>query len=386
MRQWVVSCALAVVMVVSAGCRSDHPSGAADLTLFGRAEVVSASGTKTPVFRSQTVKSGETIRLVTGTGVLKLGDDRTIEMRKGSAIKVGEEPTLMAGDALLVAERSRLTVRAAGSILTLRQGAARVSRGLAVDTATYAGSVTLTSAGRRFAIPALREATVASLGVLPAKAEPLKLKRTDAWDRRFLGDAIELTEQLQSRSDGLTGQLPSGEGRSAGFVASLLPELHDQSGFADTLVDPNRTPGETVVGASIALAARSGSLDQRWQSVFSFRDEGAAWGLVALDQRVADIPELSSKLDAALGRAQSYTLQAAAPPPPPPPTASEPATTTPPVTTAKPSSSTPPGATSGNGDSGTTNTPPTTAPDVLGDVVDTVGGVVSGLVSTLLGQ
>lgn len=386
MRKWVASSALVAVVALGAGCRSSRAPGSLALTLNGRAELVSKSGKKVPLFRSQPIPGGQTVRITSGTGVLQLSDGRQIEMRKGSAIKAGDTPTLVAGDALLVADKSAVTIKASGSTLTVSRGAARVTRHLAVDAATYEGTTSIASAGQRFTIPALRQARLAALGVLPTRANPLDLRRTDAWDRRFLGDAIELSEQLDARSAGLTGQLPPGQGRSAGFATSVLPELHNERGFDAALVDANRAPGETVVGAAIALAGHGGSFTSRWTSLFEFRDEGAAWGLVALDQRVNDVPKLAAAMDAALGRAESFTMQAAAPPPVVvEPTV--PATTTPaPVTQSSPPPTAAPATGGTGGPTGGSNPPPTTAPNPVVGVVDTVGNVVSGLVNTLLGQ
>lgn len=389
MKKWVSSLALIAIAALGAGCRPSRAPGALDLTLTGRAQLVSASGKKTTLFRSQTIPGGHTVRMTSGTGVLQLSGGRQIELRKGSAVKVGDTPMLVAGDALLVADRSALTIKASGSSLTVSRGAARVTRHLAVDAATYEGTTAIASAGQRFTVPALRQARLASLGVLPTRADPLELHRTDPWDRRFLGDAIELSEQLDARSAGLTGQLPSGQGRSAGFVTSVLPELRDEHGFDAALIDGSRAPGETVVGAAIAMAGHGGSFGSRWTSLFQFRDEGAAWGLVALDQRVTDVPKLSSTMDAALGRAESYSMQAAAPPPPAVTEPTEPAPTTPaPTATVPHTAATAPPSAGGSGAGGTdrSNAPPTTTPNPVVGVVDTVGNVVSGLVNTLLGQ
>src|SRR5205823_5710909 len=114
---------------------------------------------------------------------------------------------LLHGDALAISERQRFTIKAAGSLLSVTGGAVRLGRQLGVEAAVYRGQVAISSAGHTLTVPALREAVVPALGVVPPKAEPLRLRATDAWDRRFLGDAIELTDQLQARSDGLTGQL-----------------------------------------------------------------------------------------------------------------------------------------------------------------------------------
>jgi len=300
-------------MTMGIACDADRSPGEAGLSLNGRAQLVSASGRKTSVFRDQTVHRGETVRVTKGTATLELSDDRRIELRQGSTIKIDRTPTLQGGDALLVAGATRLLMRSAGSSVSVVNGAARLRRALGLEAATYKGTVNMTSTGRVFHVPELRQATIPSLGVVPDRAEPLRMRAADAWDRRFLGEAMELTEQLQARSDGLTGQLPAGQGRSAGFVAAVVPELAARAGFDPSLVDGTRTPGESVVGASIAAAGHGAPLAERWRAVFSFRDEGAAWGLVALDQGVTDAANLSSTVDNALALAHDFTVQMAAP-------------------------------------------------------------------------
>jgi hypothetical protein len=381
---------VALTLTLGAACTSKRTPGEAALNLTGRARLTSASGKVSTIYRNVTVRRGESIYVSKGAATLEFSGGRRLELRQGSAVKADRTPSILSGDALLVAPATtKLTVRSAGSTIVLSQGAARLSRGLGIEAAAYRGTLTLTSAGHSLVVPALRQAGIPSLGVVPARPEPLRLQSNNVWDRRFLGDAIELTEQLQTRSDGLTGQLRRSETRSVGFFTTLLPVLDGQREFNDVLLNPTRPAGETLVGASIAAAGHAGDFAKRWQSVFAFRDAGAAWGLVALDQRVSDPPGLSSAIDAALARANSLTLEVAAP------VAIVPATvpvTSPGITTN--TASAPPATTAlttGSGSTdGTTPPPdqpaPAPAPGVLQPVVDTVNNVVGGLLSTLQGK
>ncbi len=252
----------------------------------------------------------------------------------------------------------------------------------------------LASIGHTLEVPALRQAAVPSLGVVPTKPEPLRLQPTDGWDRRFLGEAIELSEQLQTRSDGLTGQLPRGD-VSANFLNTLLPALDSEAEFDPALLEGQRAPGETVVGASIAAAGRVGAFADRWHSVFSFRDDGAAWGLVALDQNLSDAPGLSSTIDSALGRAQSFTVQVAAAPTATTPAAAPDAPPSTPVSSGGSQSAPTPGSTGSGGsgaggdggDGGDPAPPPTPAPTpgLIEPVIDTIGDLLGGLVTALEG-
>jgi hypothetical protein len=82
----------------------------------------------------------------------------------------------------------------------------------------------------------------------------------------------------------------------------LLPQLATEPAFDDAMVDPDRSPGETLVGAVIVVLSQHGSFVDRWSSVFGFRDDGADWGLVAADQGV-DRGPLLAELDGAITRA-----------------------------------------------------------------------------------
>jgi hypothetical protein len=378
----IVSCCALLAVLAAAGCTSHRAPGEAGLTLTGRVQLESG-GRKTTVSSPLTIHRGQTVRVTRGTAALAFSDDRRLELRQGSAVKVERTPTVVAGDALMIAEGTKFTVRAAGSTVSVRDGAARLNRRLGVEAAAYTNSVEMVSAGRRLVVPTLRQATIASLGIVPARAEPLRLRPTDAWDRRYLGDAIELNEQLQMRSDGFTGQLAAGTGRSVAFFTSLLPDLGEQKGFEAALVDARRAPGETLVGATIALTGRQSSFAERWREVFSFRDEGAAWGLVAVDQHVGAPSGLTSAIDAALGRSRAAPVELAAPAAPEPTSETTPPLAAPASPPPTPTPSPSPGGTTSPTQPAPEEPPP--APSPLQPVVDTLGDLVGGLLSGLGG-
>lgn len=307
--------ALALVTVASlalAAC--SHPSvgpGQARLTVAPGADVVVTVHGGRPQAASghRTLHTGDRVRVRHGTATLALPGDATLELRgpragrSGSDVRVAAAPSLLAGDVLVRRDHGTQTVEAGGSQATIRSGAARVSRDLAITAAAYAGEVMLKTTGRSLAVPALRQATIPVLGVLPGRPSPLALDSTDPWDNRYLGLAIDLSQELQQESDGFSANLRAGEGRSAGYFKQVLPALASQPAFGPALLDQARPPGETLIGAAIAVTGTKQDFTTRWSSVFSFRSDGAAWGLVALDQAVTDAPRLSSAVQAALGRA-----------------------------------------------------------------------------------
>lgn len=294
-------------------------AGQATLTLGQGARVlVSTPGGGTDEGEdAQRLRPGARVRVTAGSATLVLSGGSSVEMLTGTVVDLARVPTLVDGEALVSAPKVPLTVAAAGTRVSVA-GAGRLSRDLAVSAASYQGRLTVESAGRSLVVPALRQAAIASLGVLPDAVRPIAYRTDDPWDRRFLGTAIALGEELESKSQGFTASLAPGEGRSPDFFRQLLPGLGAEPGFGPAVVSPARPPGETLVGLAIALAGTRGTFSSRASDVFAFREQGAAWGLVALDQGVTDDRALVRTLDDAITRAP---LAFVPPPPPAPPAA-----------------------------------------------------------------
>jgi hypothetical protein len=261
---------------------------------------------------------------------------------------------------------------AGGATIAVRSGAARVRRSSGVTVAVYQGTVGVAALGRTLPapVPALRQVAIADTGVLPRRAVPLVFDRRqpDPWDVRFLGDAMDLGEQLERRSLALSGTLRPAAPPDARFLSTVVPALRAASGFGDGLLDPARAVGETVVGASIALGGGGGFVT-RWNAAFAFRSQGADWGLVAADQR-APRQSLFGVLDGVLDSVPFGTAAR--------PTPSGPSRTT---TTTTPPPSTPPTTQPGGGP-----TPPTIPPATVPPPPDPLGGLVGGLLGDSSGQ
>jgi len=306
-RRWFVIGLLVLVGLAGAGCSRESSKTAGRLTIDGRAEVALASGELRTVDRARTLKSGEQVRMLDGAAQLSLGRGREIELRRDSVVRlaVGEALTgrpesraeLVGGDVLVVATGDAATVVAGDSTVQVT-GAAKVAKDLAVVVSVYEGAAGVESAGRTVSVPALRQVTVPAPG-LPSRPTPLAATASDPWDQRYLGDAIDLGSQLAARSRGLSAQLTSLPAPVA-FFRQILPGLAGQP-FDESLLTPGRPPGETLVGAAITLESTRGAFPERWASVFSFHDDGAPWGLVALDQNVSRVDLLRS-VDAAIAR------------------------------------------------------------------------------------
>ena len=375
--------------------------------------IASSSNAWHAAHSDQRLHTNDRVRVLDGLSEVTFSSDRAVELRSGSELQVLPDPVLMKGDVLATAKATPLTVSAGSADATVRDGAAHVSRALGVAAASYVGDVAVSSAGRDLTVPALRQAGVPGPGLVPSTPSPLDYQPDNPWDRRYLGDAIDLGEELQARSDGFTAQLAPGEGHTVGFYRQLIPALQNQPQFTQDLLPADSAPGDTLVGAAIAVEGSHGSFLDRWESVFEFHSQGARWGLVALDQHVTRGPLLSAVDDALGRRSVGATLAAPAPGATAPSSLGLPAT---PATLPGAGSSGSSGGSGGggggggggNGNGGGGQSPTTTAPrtpslpqlppplgpsptttvppsNPVGGLIQGVGNVVGGLLGGLLG-
>ncbi len=289
--------AVIVVALVAPACsRGGGDDDAYVLQLDGTAEIVRDDGSRRLDDGDHRLSTGDTVRMVDGDATLELPGDRSMLLRAGredrdaSVIRVAAAPEVVEGDAVVVAA-DELDFRAGDVEVVLRDGAARVHRGLGVTVAVYEGAAQVSSAGRELAggLGALRQVSVPATGLLPREPSPLLYDEADPdpWDRRFLGDAIDLGAELDRRSRSFTGEVGGRTSVDAPLLRRVLPRLADERDFADALLTGvQRTAGEALVGAAIVVEAGDASFRERWDEVFSFRADGARWGLVALDQQV----------------------------------------------------------------------------------------------------
>ncbi len=391
--KWIKTVTAVVLLAGGvAGCSPSSGTAAGRIDVDGQAEISRPGEDRREVSGGGDLEMGDRVRMLQGTAVIRLPDDRRLELRTGSDVEIGAigesdgvRPVLMAGDLLVVSPDGPLAVEVTGAEVAVH-GDARISRGVALLVATYQGTAQVSAGGSTLAVPALRQAALPATGQFPTKATPLEYSPMDAWDQRYLSDAIELGNQLAARSEGFTGQLGPAEGRSFNYFRDLVPRLAAEPGFTASLVNPARPPGDTLVGAAITLVGTRGTFAERWGAVFGFRDEGAPWGLVAADQGVNRVPLLET-LEAAISRGPT---QFASGPPTrtpsalPPPRSGSTATTVPRATT---TTTTP--ARPRTGATTTTTVAPSTTPTTLTGPLNTgapvIDETINSLVDTLTG-
>jgi hypothetical protein len=336
---------LAALLPVLAACTSDGPGAdEAHLVPEGVVQVAQPGGPWQTVGSPRRLSVGDRVRVRRGGAVLELAGGGRLELREESAVEVGARPVLLAGDLLVEASDRTIVVDADGTFVRLAGGSARLSRSLAFTVAAYTAALDLEGEGRSLEVPALRQAVVPAAGFLPNRPSPLRYDEADEWDRRFLGEAIDLGRELEAKSLGFTSQLREGEGATVEFFRSVLPLLTAEPAFGPELLQPGRPAGETLVGAVIAMQAEGRTFTRRWEAVFEFREAGAEWGLVALDHGVERDP-LVAEVDAAIGRSAPQLVFAAPTTVVLPGTAPQP--TTPPSTATRPPPPSPTTTTSG---------------------------------------
>lgn len=381
--------ALTALLAVGSGCA--RPERLSE----GRVRVEPAAGATVvvdddgaamrTVTGTETLDTGTRLRVTAGRATVTLAGGDRLELAEGANLRLSDPPSLLSGRVVVVPGSTRpVPVEVAGTRVTAL-GPARLDRDLAVTAASYRTGLRLDSAGRRLRVPPLRQATVAALGELPSQVDPIAYDAGDPFDREYLAGAADLGAELDARSRGLTASLARGEGRTPGFFRLLLPELENEPAFGVGSLAPGRDAGETLVGIAIALRGSGGTFATRVQEVFAFRDAGADWGLVALDQGVDEIPQVVSTVDQAIGRAPlafappPSTRPASGPPVQAPEPAAPPPTSPPPaapVTTTPPPVTVPPPVVPGP------VAPPVTQPPLLAPITDLLVGLLPGLIAT----
>ena len=371
-RAVLAGCAVVVLLVgVGAVVLRDDPDDPgpdqARLEVDGAASVTAVDGaTRELVDEVEVLAFGEQVAMVSGSAELELADGSTYELRSredtATVLEVGAPPRVLAGELLAV---GGFPAQVSVDTATLTaQGALRVDADELVASA-YTGRARVTGVGDVGELAGLRRLVLVAGGA----PEPITFDGTDEWDRRYLGEAIAFGERLEALARGYTSDLPPGAGRSLSFFQSVLPALADERELGEDLLDPARTPGETLVGAAITVQGRQGTFRERWQEVFAFRAAGAAWGLVALDQGVSAAPVLDTielAIDASDGAGTSPTTTQA----------ESPAATTPGVPTDTTTTRPPPT---------TTTTAPPAPPEagLLDPVVGPTSEVLEGLLEVL---
>jgi hypothetical protein len=310
MKPWLLRGVLVAAAFVAAGCGRGNPRGPeGTVTPHGSVQLTRGAVVGVPLHGPTPLHAGDEVTVTNGSADVALPSGGSVSLRSGSTATFDGGPRLDTGDLLVSSGRRAVTVQeSTGSVVV--NGASRLRRDLALTVGSYAGQAQVSTAGRSLVVPAYRQTTVAAVGLLPDHPVPLVLDSSDGWDRQELGAAIDLSDALDQASQGFNGSVPDGIATNSVVLRHALVPLASVTAFNDQLIKSTTpplsdglSPGELLVGAGIAVSGRDGTFESRWAQVFAFREQGAAWGLVALDQK-ADSGLLLSLLGQGLNRAQ----------------------------------------------------------------------------------
>jgi len=224
-----------------------------------------------------------------------------VHLLPDTELVVEDVPDLQRGSLLLGSERE--VAATTGLITGHGRGWWRLDAGQAARVGTYEGTVTIRDgAGREELLRDFRQVAVVS-GVIEGAAVPVTYVATDAFDRRFLADALAIDDFLAALARGLRADYGTEPQTLAfyqdfdglgGQVVQALAALADGS-LEETSSDgrmgpPDRLLVAAVVTEAVALAAGVPPAEAAAQ-VRTERLAGAEWGLIAVmsDVSPADI-------------------------------------------------------------------------------------------------
>lgn len=246
--------------------------------ITGRVEVVRA-GETIEVDGKMPLKVGDLIRTAgDGAGRLRLTGKRSAWVAASSSVLVSGIRSLASrSGSLLVRSEDAITVAFGDVKASSSRGIFRVDQGFgSVHAASYGGDWRLAAPGQApLRLPYLFQAAITA-GRLPRATEPYRLAaKGDLWEDEFLGDVLQLDQDLTSLAAALSTQLGSSRpgltyfsslaGRDVGFMRRYL----------------KRPTAALLIGFTVAQTSRRQSLATGLERAFQLADEGASWGVVA---------------------------------------------------------------------------------------------------------
>lgn len=282
-------------MLVLASCSSGNqvPRPMRLKVLEGKAQLFRGGSIRT-VRGEAEVRRGDRIQLSSdGIAELQLASGRLFELSRADLeIETTTRLGLVRGEVL-----ANLAAPAGVSIGELDvfsgKGAFRIDRSLSTRIGVYEGEAELQDYAGRLGIPRLRQATIAG-DVVPRAPKPLRIDPNDAWDRRFLQEALDLDVRLTNFGRGLEAQLGSGGGIA--FFGRVIAEETDL-GFLVPFLANRRS--DLIIGLAVASEGTRSpdALAERFNHAFGLWTEGATWGLIAFEFGVGQASIFARLLD-----------------------------------------------------------------------------------------
>ena len=296
---------LFVVSLAAAGCSSDDELGAGDAATVGPGSVAEyAVGDGQWVQR----EAGEVIP--DGAQVRAVDDELRLTFRDGSvrlspgavATVTPERITLERGEVLIDSDG------ALGATLddTTLDGAARyrLSSGLAARVGVYRGQVAVQRPAQQRTVRALRELDIADFR-LAASPRPLQYREADPWDRELLADAIAFDGEAARLSRGLDLELGTSAQPASFYRQFAAPRVVSVLSSVAAVASRGRfgPPSDVLLTVFVAKAAPGDALPAVVRRVTGLRSDGARWGLIAVELKVA-----SERVVAAIDRLGNRSL------------------------------------------------------------------------------
>jgi hypothetical protein len=271
--------AIVCLAMLAGACARSGSGGALRIVPLGGDVFVVHGSEESPVTEPQELSVGDSIR--TGPGgmaFVEFPGDRAVELAPSTelAIPAADRSELAHGRALFHAPDG-MTVASGPAQIEGTGEYFRVDRYVgALRLGVYSGSASIEGWDGR--VPSLHQVGV-SAGIVPEPPRPLDLDPRDRWDRRLLGDAMDLGDALTDIARGLASQLrPRAE---AVPLESVLPQRFPARGAQSELRSVPVADG--LVAAMVALqAARADDRSplQVLRDVVRLRQLGAEWSIV----------------------------------------------------------------------------------------------------------
>jgi hypothetical protein len=289
---------------------------------------------------------------VPSTGLVRLrsGDD-AVELTGGRLtggrlrVEGADKLVLIEGRSLVESGDHAMIIRDNDRTLTalISKGVMRFDLGHRVAVYRGEAEVRITQS---YPVPRLRELT---LGIGDPELRPLNLDAEDRWDRRILGDALELNRQIEVVGRSLEGIYGAQVRDPAFYEKRVTPPTAVsflRSGDALATLLREVTPIDVLAGVVIGLrvAGAPERLGDSFRNVIALFLQGASWGVIAAELELPG-PEVVAGLEQAL--TPGAPPQAVQPRPKPktvvvPPTPSSPRPTTRPTSSPRPTQSSSP--------------------------------------------
>jgi len=284
----------AALMLAATSCLGgSHRGGGGGLRATS---VVGAVTVQTPGEPAHALRQGSTVAegsaLTTARDAsvrLEDGEDLAVELagETRATIVSSQRASLDLGAALAETAKGSFAFDSRGVGVTVSNGAARLDRRLGtLRVGVYKGSAHLDLVGRTADVPVYRQQDFAGGVPLERDPTPLTLDDRDPWDRRLLGDVLELDKGLAQFVRGFNSEF-SQQALVPVFFTAFVPVRAAATVVATAPADVSAA--DKLIGLVFAqqLSARDGNdsqLARHFGEMVAEFQQGATWGLIAKER------------------------------------------------------------------------------------------------------